>query len=272
MSWLPEGNLLQAVQRYCDLFPNAGRFPYAEVIAVAELRCIQTGNILPKRGLNGAPALRQRTARREQRVLQAFRRDPQTSTRVVARAVAMSQSTVHKIQSDAFHKTPVQVVHPGDAPRRLTFGEWIYGRYRIDEDFIRYIMYSDEAGFNEYGVLNCHNEHVWANKDENPNAVRERSHQVRWNVNLWMGMIDTQLVRNHGKYNCVNGVVVVFDTGISSLSSSINLPFLIFLSFYSLSLSLAFAFCHGGSISFFERSKKNRLKIVTRVSVWRLLL
>lgn len=188
-----EGNQVQAALRYRELYPNAQRFPSEAVMAAAERRTSETGNIMPLRGRNGEPRVRRQVHQREERVLEIVEEDPETSTRTVARQMGMSKTTVWQILKTnnikPFHKTPVQVLHPGDPPRRLEFCQWLVRHYEADNEFPSRILFTDEASFTESGVRNCHNEHVYSDKDENPHAIRKRGHQVRWSINLWAGII-----------------------------------------------------------------------------------
>ena len=55
-------------------------------------------------------------------------------------------------------------------------------------DFIRVILFTDEARFTRNGMTNIHNAHIWA--EENPRAIVETHHQVNFKVNVWAGVVD----------------------------------------------------------------------------------
>ena len=59
--------------------------------------------------------------------------------------------------------------------------------------FERNILYSDEALFTRNGMYNQKNFVHWA--DINPHAIMPRDTQDRWTVNVWVGLINGQLVR-----------------------------------------------------------------------------
>ncbi|KAJ4432810.1 hypothetical protein ANN_21449 [Periplaneta americana] len=45
----------------------------------------------------------------------------------------------------------------------------------------------DEATFGRHGIINFHNEHVWA--DRNPRAVFQARHQQQFRINMWAGIV-----------------------------------------------------------------------------------
>ena len=77
-------------------FSWISRFPDWRVIEAAYDRQ-RNGNIMPRRGMNGGHPITKRTQGQERRVLNLFRRDPCTSSRVVARETNMSCRTVNRI-------------------------------------------------------------------------------------------------------------------------------------------------------------------------------
>ena len=190
------GNAAHAARRYSQLHPQRNRFPSARVIECAARRLRETGDILPHRGENGGPQLRQRNPARENAVLAAFNNDPCTSSRCVGRELNMSHSTVNLITRThglrPFHLYPVQELHEGDPVRRANFSQFLVEQYEADPEFIEILFVSDESNFNQSGVRNCHNEHYYDHK--NPHVIRSRSHQIRFNMNIWAGMVGRHVV------------------------------------------------------------------------------
>ena len=86
----------EAALMYHARYPNRDRFPDWRVIEAAYDRQ-RNGNIMPRRGMNGGHPITKRTQGQERRVLNLFRRDPCTSSRVVARETNMSCRTVNRI-------------------------------------------------------------------------------------------------------------------------------------------------------------------------------
>jgi len=54
------------------------------------------------------------------------------------------------------------------------------------------VIFSDESLFTREGVFNSHNMHLWS--DENPRIMRHRSFQTRWKMNVWAGIMGTEIL------------------------------------------------------------------------------
>ncbi|CAG9828027.1 unnamed protein product [Diabrotica balteata] len=85
----------------------------------------------------------------------------------------------------------VQRLHAGDEIDRLEFCRWINN----NRPTLYKTLFTDEAQFTTDGINNSRNSHVWA--EENPHAIRERRSQLRFSVNVWIGVINNQLVGPH---------------------------------------------------------------------------
>jgi hypothetical protein len=64
----------------------------------------------------------------------------------------------------------VQQLKPGDGMAREYFAEEMLGRIDLDVDFLKTIMFTDEATFHVSGKVHRHNVRIWGT--ENPH-VRE---------------------------------------------------------------------------------------------------
>ncbi|EFN66612.1 hypothetical protein EAG_00179, partial [Camponotus floridanus] len=88
---------------------------------------------------------------KETNVLLSFIENRRTSIRAVARNLEISKNYVHavlkKYKYKPFRDNLVQFLHEGDADRRLMFCHWLRVNYRIDIDFLKKILWSDESCF-----------------------------------------------------------------------------------------------------------------------------
>ena len=84
-----------------------------------------------------------------------------------------------------YHVHRVQALRPADYPRRVAFYTWFLRKVQ-NADFPRYILTTNEAGFN------YHNTHFWA--DENPHAIQPRHFQWQFAINLWASIVDDRLI------------------------------------------------------------------------------
>jgi len=114
----------------------------------------------------------------------------------VSRRTGLSHSTVHRIWKSnnlyPYHKQKVQKLKPRDFPLRTAFCHFYRQRCQQDPEFASRVLFSDEATFSQDGILNTRNNHTWS--VENPNDTYEHSHQDRFSVNIWMGIIGDHLI------------------------------------------------------------------------------
>jgi hypothetical protein len=58
--------------------------------------------------------------------------------------------------------------------------QWLLQQHAIDPDFSSLMLFTDEAGFTQDGIINFRNSHVW--DDENPQATFQSRHQHRFSI------------------------------------------------------------------------------------------
>jgi hypothetical protein len=61
--------------------------------------------------------------------------------------------------------------------------------------FVSSVLFIDEAAFTRNGIINFHNNHMWA--EENPHAVVQSRRQQQFSINVWAGIIGDVLVDPH---------------------------------------------------------------------------
>lgn len=121
---------------------------------------------------------------------------PTSSIRKAELEVNLSKSSTqrilrkHKMHDYKFVK--VQANDQEDWIRRLNFCETILNHCEGDQNFLKKIIWTDEAKFNNEGVFNRRNLHLWGN--ENPHAVREQGFQRRFSFNVFALMMDNKLL------------------------------------------------------------------------------
>lgn len=126
----------------------------------------------------------------EEEILDYFDEDPRRSTRMAARRFNVSQYFVWKLLNTnnlhPYHFRRVHAIYGDDPVHRMAFSEWVLNNQNAN------ILWTDEATFTRVGLFNIHNEHYWALN--NPYAIRENSHQIRFSVNVWAGIINECLI------------------------------------------------------------------------------
>lgn len=93
----------------------------------------------------------------------------------------------------------------GDHGRRVQFCRFLLHTEIEDGNFLRSILWTDESRFSREGIVNLHNLHSWAQKDENPRLTKSMSFQVKFSVNVWAGVIGRSLIGLHYLLDRLNG-------------------------------------------------------------------
>lgn len=78
--------------------------------------------------------------------------------------------------------------------RRVAFCRYLLNSDLENPMLLRKILWTDESKFDNDGITNYHNVHFWAPKENrNPNK-RPKGSQRRFSLNVWMGIIDNNLI------------------------------------------------------------------------------
>lgn len=135
----------------------------------------------------------------EQQILDYFEENPTASTRSAATAIGVGHVRVWRtLNSHELHPhryMRVQGMLPSDFEPRIQFCSWLLQNIRRRPSFTAHILFTDEAKFTREGVFNHQNMHEWSYS--NPHNVSQHSHQVRFSVNVWAGIIGNHLIGPH---------------------------------------------------------------------------
>ena len=189
---LANGNSLLASRLYEDRYPNR-QLPHHQMFARVYQRLRETGSVTMKKRRERANV---RPVELEEAVLNRIEEDPTTSIRRIAVMTNASKSIVGRILAEQslhpFHYQKVQALVEGDNENRETFCRWALLQEAEAAYFPANVLFTDEATFTRSGIFNFHNAHIWS--VENPHAVVETSHQRRFSINVWAGVVRDQLV------------------------------------------------------------------------------
>ena len=201
---LCEGNGAEARREYQRRFPNR-RVPNIRVFANTYRMVSESGTVHRNQHNAGAPP--RYDPNDEEDILRAFQEDPTTSTHIVAPRLGMSQwkvwVTMNQAEQHPYHYTPVQKLHEDDPLRRMNFCRFILNADMEDATFLRRILWTDESKFNREGITNYHNTHYWA--EENPHLTKNHNFQIQFSVNVWLGVINDQVIGPHFLPDILNG-------------------------------------------------------------------
>uniref|UniRef100_V5G1N2 DUF4817 domain-containing protein n=1 Tax=Anoplophora glabripennis TaxID=217634 RepID=V5G1N2_ANOGL len=199
-----DGNSAEAVREY-RRFPHRRQPHYSVFINIH--RQFSTHGLRTARPDERQNRINIRQERINNQILREFNRDPTTSSRRVSRSLRISKNKVLRVLKKdhrrPYHLQPVQGLHEGDEERRLVFCRWVLNSIEQNEHFLSHILWTDESCFTRQGVVNFHNQHVWAH--ENPHAIRPRNFQVEFSVNVWKGVFSNYLFGPYFLLQRVNG-------------------------------------------------------------------
>uniref|UniRef100_A0A0K8TRS1 Putative transposase-like protein n=1 Tax=Tabanus bromius TaxID=304241 RepID=A0A0K8TRS1_TABBR len=187
------GNASAASREYARRYPRRTILT-ARTISNSYRRLRETGSCARSGGNRRTSGNRE--ADLHQRIVAAVTNDPSISCRDIALRLHTSVNFVWRtLRSERlrpYHYRPVQELLGVDLARRLQFSNWILGHHRDNGLFINNILWTDESQFSRTGVNNFHNLHNWSS--ENRHLSRVNSHQTRFSVSLWIGVIGNEMV------------------------------------------------------------------------------
>lgn len=191
---LADGNATEARRIYQEKYPQRP-IPCAKTFSNIHRRLQETGTFSKSVDIPGKPRA-VRTPELEEAVLNEVSIHPETSTRKMSDMFNVSHQTVLRILKDQqlypYHIQRVQALLPADFPKRLNFCEWLLQKITENNQFLNFILFTDEANFSRNSIQNFHNNHLWA--QENPHAITEVHHQHQFSLNVWAGIIGDFLI------------------------------------------------------------------------------
>lgn len=191
---LSNGNSLEASRKYAEMYPQRVA-PHHTLFPRIHQRLRETGTFVVKKPDCG----RQRDVRTpalEEAVLDLVDEQPEISTRRIALQLNVNHMTVFSILKEhllyPYHIQRVQALLPRDFPNRLEFCDWMLGMIEQIPEFLKQVLFTDEANFSRESIINYHNNHLWS--EENPHAITEAHHQQHFSLNVWVGCIGNLLI------------------------------------------------------------------------------
>lgn len=188
------GDRLRTHEEACDVF-NA-KYPEKQISTSTVSRLVakydESGSVadLPR---SGRPSTSNET---KLNILLEIEENHHLSTRQLALNHNVSQtSVVRLLKKEKYHPYKVQLIHElneDDPDRRLQFCEQLMALCDGNPNFLKNIVFSDEATFSLKGTVHRHNCRYWS--PENPHWTQEAHTQRRGKVNVWAGMIGDRLL------------------------------------------------------------------------------
>ncbi|XP_057658360.1 uncharacterized protein LOC130895195 [Diorhabda carinulata] len=189
------GNRTRTQQEVCELFNQKypDRTPISQsTVSKIEKKFREIGHIrdAPK---SGRPSISEET---QLDVLLSVQERPHVTTRELASELNVSKTavikTLHKSKYHPYKMQVLQELYEDDYNRRLEFCERLQAMCLENENFVKNIVFSDEATFNLNGEVNTQNYRYWS--DVNPHWMREGHTQYREKINVWAGIVGNSIV------------------------------------------------------------------------------
>ena len=201
------GNAAEARRLYQQHFPNR-HIPDRKTFERVDRNLREIGSF---KDLSRTGRPREVRDNAEGNVLSIVEEVQTTSSRKVANETGVPHTTVWRIFKDQllhpFKLQKVQALYPADYPNRLRFSQWFLNKQNEINNFVKNILFTDEASFSRDGIINSHNMHIW--QDENPHATVARSHQDQFSLNVWCGLINDHMIGPHIFPGRLNGDMYV---------------------------------------------------------------
>ncbi|GBM82807.1 hypothetical protein AVEN_139452-1 [Araneus ventricosus] len=120
---------------------------------------------------------------------------PQSSTKMISENCGLSNSRVWTILNESgahpHRSTLVQGLLPRDAETRYTRCNFVMNNLEDHQTFLADIIWTDDACFSRYGMLNRQKVHNWSLR--NPRYVVAVRHQLRWSIKVWCEIFNDRL-------------------------------------------------------------------------------
>lgn len=133
--------------------------------------------------------------------------NPHASSRQIRQNIGVNRKKIKKILKKhnfrQYRYRKVQLLHIGDAERRIHFCNWYLQKCAVDRNFFKKVIWTDEVHISSEGIFNRHNNLFWAN--ENPNLTVDRMIQGKFGFNVWCAL-----------YNCRILCYTLFDGNLTS--------------------------------------------------------
>lgn len=129
-------------------------------------------------------------------ILQYFNNNPKNSLRMASLDLNIPRETIRRcLKQNKIKPFKPKILHtlePGDEERRLEFCYWLQGEYLNNGNFIKEIMFTDEATFTTNGVVSSQNCRYWS--AQNPEFVINARKQYSQKINVWCGILCDRII------------------------------------------------------------------------------
>lgn len=152
----------------------------------------ETGSLLDQKR-SGRPSVSDESV---DAIRDTYLRSPKKSVRACARELQLKKTTVHKVLKKRLRFTGyrLQLLHAikeTDKPKRFEFASDMLNEIENDQQFLKRIVFSDEATFHVCGHVHRYNVRIWAS--ENPHVYTEYERNSP-KVNVWCALMHNKII------------------------------------------------------------------------------
>lgn len=190
--WFAELKSIISVQRrFRETYPGQ-KAPDDKAIRRWFNQFRDTGSVL-KGHSPGRPKTSEDTV---ENIRQSCVRSPKKSLARRSLQLNLPKSTVYTVMRKRLrlHAYKIQIrqqIKPTDRPKRTDFAALMLNEIDDNPNFIKQVLFSDEATFHTNGVVNRHNCRIWGALQ--PNIIQEHVRDSP-KVNVWCGLLHDQVV------------------------------------------------------------------------------
>ena len=143
----------------------------------------------------------------EEHVVHDIENNAGTSSRQMARLHGVSQRMgiciLHDNRYYSYDLQCVQRLSLADFSPQERFCLWFVQQAITIMGLLSSVLFINETTFDRNNIINLHNSHLWAT--DNPHRMVEVSHQQRFDISVWAGIIGDQLLGPVLLPQCLNG-------------------------------------------------------------------
>lgn len=184
-------NSTVACAAYREKYPNR-RTPHRTIFRKLYNNFVRNGSITKSKTRKNIVL----TEEQKGIIVQYFENNRSNSIRDGVRDLRICYGSIQKTLTASnfkpFKVMPLQMLNNDDFPKRRQFCRTLLDRQLLNNNFLKQILWTDEASFTTSGRFNRKNTHVWA--QENPHAYQQIQHQGRQSIGVWCGIIDNRVI------------------------------------------------------------------------------
>lgn len=199
------GNCFLASRVYAEKFPN-NRHPDDRVLKKLKERFEHTGSVEYKKETRTKSVLNEEN---QLAITMSVVETPEISVRQISKNLEISKSSVGKcLKRNKYHPYHAQLhqeLAENDFEKRITFCQWAQNQAAENENFFKFVLFTDECTFHRNGFVNRHNFHFY--DTDNPHRVFVNNFQHRWSINVWGGIVHDFVIGPYFFENRVTGEV-----------------------------------------------------------------